>query len=285
MAAANLRIIVHGGAGSCPPERHAAARSGCRAAALRGWQILQSGGSALDAVEAAVIELEDNPEFNAGTGAVLNARGEVQLDASIMDGASLRAGAVANVREVRNPIRLARQVLIDGRHVLLVSAGAEQLAAERGIPRCANSELVTPRQQKRWQERHGTVGCVARDAHGHVAAATSTGGRAGALPGRVGDSPLIGCGTYADASGGASCTGVGEDIMRLVLAKTALVGLAAGTAAADAARGAIDQFERHTGSQAGIILIGADGRIGHAHNAETMAVAFIGADGRCQTAL
>lgn len=278
-------IIVHGGAGKIGPERREAALEGCRAAAGAGWAKLAAGGTAVEAVEAAVMALEDNPDFNAGTGAVLDAEGAVQLDASIMDGSRLAAGAVANVRRLRNPVALARQVMEDGRHVLLVSEGAEAFAQARGVPLCDNAELIVARQQARWEELHGTVGAVALDGSGRLAAATSTGGRMGSLPGRVGDSPLIGCGTYADARAGVSCTGIGEAIIRVVLAKTAADMLGQATPPMRAAQAAITLLAERTRAEAGLIMIDAQGRVGHAHNAETMAIAWIEADGRCQAML
>lgn len=281
MAASTPALIVHGGAGRLPAQRRVAALIGCRTAAEAGWRVLEGGGSALDAVETAVAALENHPSFNAGTGAALNAEGEVQLDASIMDGARLAAGAVAHVQDVRNPISLARRVLEDGRHVLLVSDGASRFAAQLGLPRCANHALITPAQQQAWREQHGTVGCVALDRAGRLAAGTSTGGRMGALPGRVGDSPLIGCGTYASEAGGVSCTGIGEDIIRVTLAKTAVDYLAAGESAPAAAQRAMALFAGRTGSEAGLIVIDRHGRIGHAHNCQSMSLACVGPDGRC----
>lgn len=273
-------IIVHGGAGSTAGGQDLDWRlAGCREAALSGWRLLAAGGTALDAVEAAVTVLENNPLFNAGTGASLNADGVVELDASIMDGTRLAAGAVAAVQGIRNPVHLARKILDDGRHVLLAGPGAARFAREAGIEPCAPETLVVESQRLRWQARHGTVGCVARGADGEFAAATSTGGLFDRLAGRVGDSALIGCGTYAHSRGGVSCTGIGEAIIRTVLAKAAADRLADGVAAPAAARTAIDGFARTTGSEAGLILIDADGAVGFAHNARCMPVcAVLGED-------
>jgi beta-aspartyl-peptidase (threonine type) len=268
-------IIVHGGAGPLREDHVERAMLGCKDAALAGWRVLQAGGAALDAVVAAVTCLEDNPEFNAGTGATLNADGMVQLDASIMDGAGLRAGAVAALDCIRNPIQLARSVLEDGRHVLLVADGAKHFARARGIAECSPSDLITAAQRQRRQKKHGTVGCVGLDSNGRLAAGTSTGGLLGALPGRVGDSPQIGSGTYANEVGGVSCTGAGEDIIRVVLAKTAVDLLSAGCDAGTAATQALRLFAHQTGSDAGLIVIDDQGRIGFARNTSHMPVAWI----------
>jgi L-asparaginase / beta-aspartyl-peptidase len=278
-------IIVHGGAGRIAAGRIEAAREGCRLAALLGWRRLAAGGTAIDAVQLAVTALEDNPEFNAGTGSVLNAQGEVQLDASIMDGANLAAGAVGGVRGIRNPILLAREVLEHGRHVLLVGSDAVAFARTCGVPICDNSKLAVQRQRERWEQEHGTVGAVALDQHGRLAAATSTGGRFGSLPGRVGDSALIGCGTYASGEAAVSCTGIGEAIIRTVLAHTAAELVGAGHNPIAAAGGAIEAFGEQTASEAGLIVLDAHGGIGYAHNAEHMAVAVVNADGEAWTAI
>lgn len=228
-------LIVHGGAGNIAAESAEGTRAGIRRALEAGWKILSGGGAALDAVEAAIVVLENDPFFNAGTGGNLNRDGRVQLDAIIMDGASLKAGAVAAVERIRNPIRLARLIQEKSPHVLLVAAGAETFAVENGIALCDPEELITDRARATWrkyrqelasfeQEKHkGTVGAVALDSHAQFAAGTSTGGTPYKFPGRVGDSPLIGCGCYADVdSGGVSCTGDGEGIMKIVMAKTAV---------------------------------------------------------------
>jgi L-asparaginase / beta-aspartyl-peptidase len=272
-------IITHGGAGSLCDEHIDPSLAGCGNAASAGWYVLEAGGAALDAVVAAVTVLEDNPAFNAGTGATLNADGRVQLDASIMDGASLKAGAVAAVERVCNPIQLARRVLDDGRHVLLVAGGAERFAREQGIEECEPDAFITDAQRQHWEKKHGTVGCVARDLNGRVAAGTSTGGIFDALPGRVGDSPQIGSGTYANDVGGVSCTGTGEAIIRAVMAKTAVDRLAAGLDAAIAANQALELFELQTQSQAGLIVIDHQGRVGFARNTSHMPIAWVSGAG------
>jgi beta-aspartyl-peptidase (threonine type) len=229
-------LIIHGGAWSIPDEAVEDCRSGIRRALESGWKILDAGGAAIDAVQAAIVILEDDPAFDAGFGSHLNLDGHVQLDAIVMDGASLKAGAVAAVEHVRNPILLARAVLEKSDHMMLIAGGAEKFAVQHGIPLCAPEALVHERERAAWAlcredshaaENHlghesGTVGAVALDSSGHLIAATSTGGTCCKLPGRVGDSPLIGCGCYADSeSGGVSCTGHGEGIMKIVMAKMA----------------------------------------------------------------
>ena len=272
-------IIVHGGAGPIRDDSLPVRLEGCRAAALTGWRILQRGGSALDAVEAAVVALEDNALFNAGTGSALNSLGRVEMDAAIMEGQSLRAGAVAAVSGIKNPIKLARRVMEDGRHVLLAGAGASLFAQQIGFPECAPAALVVDREIKRWESKHGTVGCVAFDAGGALAVATSTGGIFDKLPGRVGDSPLIGCGTYADDNGAASCTGHGEAIMRLVLAKTAVGFLRDGQAAQNAADGAMGELATKVKSTGGVILMDRLGNVGYARNTSHMPVCSVTAGG------
>src|SRR5262249_51998966 len=215
-------VVVHGGAGDVEPARAPRAVEGCRKAAAAARTILAHGGGALDAVEAAVRVLEDDPEFNAGCGSALTREGTVEVDAAVMVGAGLRAGAVAAVPSLRHPVTLARRVMEAGEHVLLVGEGALAFAREQGMG--PDAQLVTERSRGRllaWRAgtrsaSGGTVGAVAMDASGCVAAATSTGGMTGKRTGRVGDSPIIGAGTYADERGGAcSATGHGEAILRV----------------------------------------------------------------------
>lgn len=192
-------IVVHGGAGTIAPERRARVREGCLGAARLGWEILRSGGDALSAVVEAVAALEDDPEFNAGRGSALTRAGTVEMDAAVMQGCDRGAGAVGCVGTVRNPVRLARAVM-DTEHVLLVADGADALAREVGLETASTEYFVTERQRRRLEEyfrgrtvpHTGTVGAVAADALGCVAAATSTGGRVGQRPGRVGDTPIPG---------------------------------------------------------------------------------------------
>jgi beta-aspartyl-peptidase (threonine type) len=286
-------IAVHGGAGEIYADDTSSGTSetrldGVRRACAAGLEILRAGGTALDAVEAAVRMLEDHPLFNAGTGATLTAAGDVELDASIMDGASLRCGAVAVVKDVRNPVSLARAVMERSEHVLLAGPGASAFARANGFPACENGLLVTPRQRARFEAarggagagRTGTVGAVARDARGHLAAATSTGGMSMKLPGRVGDSALPGCGTYADdALAAVSCTGHGERIVQLTLARHAadLVGRA--LSAMDAARAAVALLRGRVGGDGGLIVVGPEGDPGFAHNTAAMTRAWSTRDG------
>jgi beta-aspartyl-peptidase (threonine type) len=268
-------IIVHGGAGPIKDDSLAARLAGCKDAALAGWQILTQGGNALDAVEAAAVVLEDNPLFNAGTGSMLNGLGKVEMDAAIMEGASLRAGSVAAVSGIKNPIKLARRILEDGRHVMLAGEGALLFAREIGFPECPPDALIVESERKRWESKHGTVGCVAVDSTGKLAVATSTGGISNKLPGRVGDSPLIGCGTYADDYGAVSCTGHGEAIIRVVLAKSAVDLLKRGLDSQSAAKQAIELLTAKTESSGGLILIDRHGKIAYARNATHMPVCAI----------
>lgn len=272
-------IVVHGGAGAIRDTRLAGCAEGCRAAAEAGWAVLEQSGSAVDAVQAAIIALEDDPRFNAGTGSVLNSRGEVETDAAVMDGATLACGAVGAVGGVRNPIQLARAVLRDGRHVLLAGPGALEFARTAGVDLCDPQALVTAESRERWQQASDTVGCVALDSQGRLASATSTGGLFGKLPGRVGDSPLIGCGTYADTGAAVSCTGDGEDIIRTVLAHRAAVHVEQGLAAGPAADRSMEHFARLARGQAGLIMVDANGGVGWARRAPHMPVCAITAHG------
>jgi len=279
-------ILIHGGAGKAVPDLVERRKAGIREAALAGWKLLREGASAVEAVEQVVRLLEDDPAFNAGRGACLNRDGDIELDASIMDGRELAAGAVGAVKRIANPVTLARAVMKAGRHIMLVGEGARRFAAEVGIKEGAPDALVTERQRARWATRReaqgegsGTVGAVARDRAGHLAAAASTGGLPFKAPGRVGDSALIGCGTYADDRlGAASCTGDGEAIIRLVLARTALEFIRTGEEPMGAARRAIELLTARTGADVGIILLDPRGRIGFAKNTAQMACGYIRSD-------
>jgi beta-aspartyl-peptidase (threonine type) len=229
----------------------------------------------------ATVVLEDDPVFNAGVGSCLNQEGNVEVDASLMDGATSRAGAVGAVRNVRNPILLARAVMEAGRHVFLAGDGAERFARVQGLPMATFEEMITERQLRRWQATQtagepGTVGAVALDRAGHLAAATSTGGVFNKQPGRVGDSAVIGAGTYADDTLGAgSATGDGEAIIRTTLTRTAVELLRNGRDPTQAAQIAVELLRKRTGGEAGVILIDPLGRVGYAHNALAMSVAFL----------
>ena len=273
-------LVVHGGSGQLTPQTlpgpEAECRTGLSDALTAGKTILAAGGSSVDAVVAAVTVLEDNPLFNAGRGAVFTAEGRTELDAAVMDGAARKAGAVAGVTRTRNPVQLARAVMQRSPHVLLAGAGADAFAAQHGL------EQVEPgwfRVEARWQAlqamqaaaargetgfdsdlKFGTVGAAARDANGHLAAATSTGGLTGKRWGRIGDSPLIGAGTLADdRSVALSCTGTGEAFIRAGVGHEmgALVRLA-GLSAAQAAQRALADVTA-LGGTGGIIFVGTDG--------------------------
>jgi beta-aspartyl-peptidase (threonine type) len=310
-------LLVHGGAWAIPASDAHAHQAGVRNALETGYAILSRGGAALDAVEAAVGVLEDDPTFDAGRGSFLTSDGKVQLDALLMDGGRMKAGGVACVERLLNPIQAARLVLERSPHVYFVGAGAEAFAAAHGMALIDNHQLVLDRERERLVQAqlrqaagladetfsghifgddkspetaftpasesssgvgspgpasHDTVGAVALDSRGNLAAGTSTGGTLNKTPGRVGDSSLIGCGCYADnLSAAVSLTGWGEPIMKLVLGKWATDRVAAGTAPEFAAREAISYLFNRLGGHGGIILLGPDGRFGMAHNTPAMA--------------
>ncbi|MCF3934692.1 isoaspartyl peptidase/L-asparaginase [Acuticoccus sp. M5D2P5] len=302
-------IAIHGGAGAI--ERSKLGADGYEATlrslaeALRaGWSHLAAGASAVDAVEAAVIALEDDPLFNAGRGACFNADGLHEFDAAIMDGRTLSAGAVAACRTVRNPVRAARSVMDHTRHVLLVGEAADAFAAAEGLPQEPQSYFHTDRQWSHLErararaagrqsgtatdaERHGTVGAVARDRDGHLAAATSTGGMTNKRPGRVGDTPLIGAGTYArDGICAVSCTGSGEDFIRACASHTVAARIAYGgdTLAAAAHATLHDDIVAHGGG-GGLIAVGADGGITMPYSSAGMYRGAIDTAGRMTVAI
>ncbi|MGZ3426717.1 MAG: isoaspartyl peptidase/L-asparaginase family protein, partial [Polyangia bacterium] len=264
-------IIVHGGAGAIEDARRARCIAGCEAAAAAGWALLDQGRSALDAVEAAVRALEDDAEFNAGYGAVLSRAGTIEVDACVMTGEGT-VGAVGAVPWLRHPVTLARRVLEDGEHVLLVGDGALAFAREHGIAAESPATLVTPRARARFEQHEGearkqmrtgdTVGACAVDGSGRVAAATSTGGIPWKRPGRVGDTPLPGAGTWAEAVGAASATGHGESIIRALMTRVAIDRLRAGATPDEAARAAVAELVR-VGGDGGVIIVCRDGRVGH----------------------
>ncbi|MBD2732179.1 isoaspartyl peptidase/L-asparaginase [Nostoc sp. FACHB-892] len=273
-------IIVHGGAKTITDDKVAANNAGCTAAAEAGWAVLISGGSAAEAVEAAIRVLETDQTFNAGLGATLNSDGEVELDAAIMEG-SLSWGAVAAAQGIRHPISVARKVM-DDKPRLLVARGAERFAVDCGAEMCKKDDLITDEQWQEWKEdqkvidRPNTVGCVALDASGILAAGTSTGGTTKQQQGRVGDTALVGCGLYADNKiGGCSTTGDGESIIPVVLAKTAIDFLTGDRHPDEAAQMAIDTLVSKVKGEAGCILIDRQGRVGWAYNSSHMACAYM----------
>ena len=277
-------LILHGGAGSPAPDLHTAREQGLRRAFEAAWGMLQQNGSAIDAVIQATVELENDPAFNAGVGSCLNQDGEVEVDASLMEGTTFQAGAVGAVRNIRNPILLAKAIMEEGRHVFLGGEGAERFARQCGFPVASRDELVTERQLRRWQAAQtagepGTVGAVALDRTGHLAAATSTGGIFKKLPGRIGDSAVIGAGTYADDTCGAgSATGDGEAIIRSTLTRTAVELLRHGTDPWRVAQSVIALLHKRTGGEGGIILLDPFGRVGYAYNTPAMGLAFLAGD-------
>jgi len=295
-------LIVHGGAWAIPADAETEHREGVRNALAAGYKVLTAGGTAVDAVEAAVTVLEDDPTFDAGRGSFLTTDGRVQMDALMMDGGRMKAGGVACVEHLRNPIQAARIVLEKSQHVYFVGPDAESFVATHGMELIDNAELVLDRERERLAmakrreaagladetfsghilrddkspetafDSHDTVGAVALDVHGNLAAATSTGGTLNKTPGRVGDSSLIGCGCYADnLSAAVSLTGWGEPIMKLVLGKWATDRVASGIPPEVAAREAIAYLYNRLGGHGGIILLGPDGSVGLAHNTPGMA--------------
>ncbi len=277
-------VVAHGGAGRVPKERLDAHVAGVAAAAEAGLAVLQAGGSALDAAQRTVEVMEADPLYNAGTGGSLTEAGTLELDASLMEGASLRAGAICCLPPFLHPIRVARAVLDDGRHVMLAAEGAALFAEAAGFERSTTDAMVTESARERLERWRGgrvgegwaggTVGAVVSDGRGHVAAATSTGGTVGKRVGRVGDTPIIGAGTWADdVSGACSCTGIGEAILRVALARDACERLRQMDAGASADL-AIRSFGERVAGEGGLILVAPDGSVGIARNTETMSHAI-----------
>ena len=287
-------LIVHGGAWDIPDDAIDACKSGCLRALHAGWVVLANGGHALDAIEASITVLEDDPVFDAGFGSHLNLDGFVECDAIVMAAATLKAGSVAGLRHVKNPIQAARAVLEKSRHMMLIAEGAEKFAESQGVPLCHPSALISPAEREAWErcradshaaEHHrgheqGTVGAVALDDQGRLYAATSTGGTCCKLSGRVGDSPLIGCGCYADHETGAvSATGYGEAIMRVVLAKTACDFLRpAASTPARAAQAAVQLLANRGKGTGGLILLDKSGTPAVAFNTPRMAYTLVNPD-------
>lgn len=290
------RLVIHGGAGVILCENMTAEREAAYTAALEtaleaGAEVLRSGGSAVDAVQAAVIPMEDDPLFNAGQGAVFTAAAEHELDASIMSGAARDAGAVAGVKRIKNPILAARAVMDQSEHVMFAGEGADEFAASVGLEMVDNSYFDTERRLESLErvlrerartdaERHGTVGAVAIDTNGNLAAATTTGGMTAKAAGRIGDAPLIGAATYAENGVCAvSATGHGEYFIRVAVAKTicARVELA-GDSVGAAAQSALDQVA-DLGGDGGVVVIDGNGRYEYVFNSKGMYRGMIDPDG------
>ena len=288
-------IVVHGGAGAwdVSVERLDKAVAACVAAIQAGQAILRSGGPALDSVEAAVRVLEDSPVLDAGRGSYLNAAGQIEMDALIMDGANMELGAIAAVQGVMNPISLARLVMTNSHHNFLVGKGAEAFANTHEFPRCALSDLLTEDQLALFNQLTGevndnsrdidlhpeqlgdTVGAVALDQAGNLAAATSTGGTPRKQPGRVGDSPLVGSGAYADNwTAAVSATGDGEALMKVLVSKQVCDYIADGLSTQKACEASIDILKDRVNGKGGLIAVDIRGRIGIAYNTEAMPHAY-----------
>lgn len=293
-----IAIIVHGGAGGWQgEERLSQAVAACEEAARAGYEILHEGGTSLDAVEAAVRILEDAPMLDAGRGSYLNTAGQIEMDAIIMDGRTLELGAVGAIQLVQHPITLARRVMTDSRHNLLVAHGADAFADAINFPRCDITDLLAGEELERFRALQadpsldleaayardgdtGTVGAVALDSHGDLAAATSTGSTRLKKPGRIGDTPLVGSGAYADNwHGAASATGHGEALMKILISKRVCDFVAAGLSAALACEAAVQVLAQRVNGQGGVIAVDARGRVGAAHNTLAMPHAWVGADG------
>jgi L-asparaginase / beta-aspartyl-peptidase len=287
---------------NAPPERLQAYEQAMTRALVLGKDMLAAGATALDVCEAVVRSLEDNPMFNAGLGAVFNEQGEHELDASIMDGSTMRCGAVAGVRTVKNPVSLARKVMTDTRHVLLAGDGAEKFADVAGVERVANTYFDTESRRKalqqllRARERtgslvptdrrfdYGTVGCVVRDRDGRLAAATSTGGMTAKKWGRVGDTPILGAGNYADQYAAISCTGTGEEFIRHAIARSVTARMAyGGQTLAEATSAVIHEVLQK--DDGGLIAVDRDGNIATPFNSTGMYRGVADSGGRFRVAI
>jgi L-asparaginase / beta-aspartyl-peptidase len=269
IASARPALIVHGGAGPVPEDERALRQAAVERARDAGWS--EIGGGALAAVVAAVRLMEDEPLLNAGIGACLNLDGVVELDAGVMEGAGLRAGGAAGLKDVRHPVDLALEIMRDGRHVLLAGEGASRFAREHGIEMADSSIFITDRKRQELLHGADTVGAVARDAEGRLAVAVSTGGISGKLPGRIGDSPIPGAGIYADDRFGAVCgTGQGEAFIRLGLARLMVVELQHGMTAAEVAKGAVTLLQSSMKASGGVIVIAREGAPEAAFNTPAM---------------
>ncbi|KAG7260883.1 hypothetical protein CRUP_018920 [Coryphaenoides rupestris] len=287
-------LVVHGGAGHIPKERAELSSAGVRAAARTGYAVLQGGRSSMDAVVEAVTSLENNPAFNAGCGSVLNAKGEVEMDAIVMDGRTLASGAVSAVRNVANPVQLARLVMDKTSHLCLTAEGASQFARAMGVPEVPGESLVTDYARMRWKRnlgpvanpvecqisgKMGTVGAVAVDAEGNIACATSTGGMLNKMEGRVGDTACIGCGGYADNKVGAvSPTGHGEAIMKVTLSRLILFHMEQGLSSDKGSDLGLATMKERTGGLGGVVTVDPQGRWAARFNTNQMAWAAVQGD-------
>jgi len=296
----SIVILTHGGAWKIPDSVKDRSEEGVRTAAKVGWELLVAGKSAVEAVEAAVVVLEDNPVFDAGRGSVLTGKGDVEMDAFIMDGANVTSGAVAVVSNTKNPVKLARYVMEETDHTLVAGPGADQLAIQAGLEIVDQDYLVTPEGREEWETYkkyskavsslfsdrsavemvdglgHDTVGAVALDAQGNVAAATSTGGITGKMTGRIGDTPLVGAGGYADNEVGAvSTTGHGESITKVCLAHTVINNIESGASLEEAVGRALDKMLKKVGGAGGLIALDRTGNWTAQFSTERMAWAAI----------
>uniref|UniRef100_A0A1A8HRU4 Isoaspartyl peptidase/L-asparaginase n=1 Tax=Nothobranchius kuhntae TaxID=321403 RepID=A0A1A8HRU4_NOTKU len=288
-------LLVHGGAWAIPEELAKASVDGVKSAACEGFSVLRRGGSALDAVEAAVRALEDNPDFNAGHGATLNIDGEVELDAIIMDGRTLACGAVSSVKNIANPVSLARAVMEKTSHVMLTGRGGNLFAESIGVGSVPSDSLVSDHERTEWSKMnnydtevlkdfnskwaHDTVGAVAVDSAGNVACATSTGGIRNKMVGRVGDSPIVGCGGYADNSSGAvSCTGHGESILKVTLARLILSHIEQGKSVADASQLSLQHMSDRVRGAGGAVVVSPSGQWAATFTTKRMAWAAVEQD-------
>jgi beta-aspartyl-peptidase (threonine type) len=293
MTSPNYVILCHGGAGEVKSGKEKIVEEGVREAVSKGFSRLETSGSALDAVEECVKNMEDNPNFNAGIGSVLTWKGTIEMDASISDGKTLNSGAVAMLSSIRHPVSLARIVMEKTDHVLIVGESAEKIGGKFGLERC---DPRTPERVQMWKEAKKqfekgelkylpktmgllrafpdlteTVGAVAVDVNGNCAAATSTGGLMLKLPGRLGDTPIIGAGNYADSTSAASCTGIGEAAVRLCLAKTACDYVEAGATAEESAKRCINLIDtKQAGLNMGVIIVDKKCNYGLAHNTKNL---------------
>lgn len=287
-------IIVHGGAGTWNPSFDKQAKQGVHQATKLGWDVLQDDGSALDAVEKAVNYLEDHPLYDAGVGSHLNTRGEVEMDAIIVDANQGNFGAVAGVKTVQHPISLARRVLENTEHCFFIGQGADDLAREMGFPYMPNIEFITDTELMRFRQHKveesgatGTVGAVAIDNHGNIAVATSTGGVHNKRPGRVGDTPLFGAGAYAEPTlGGVSATGIGEQVMRYMLGQYAVHQVDADTSAQQALIKTAQFIQtKFDNPQVGLIMIDVQGNLGAMHTTQAMPIAWVDKDGHIHSSM